>query len=113
MLVKTFSSAVYGINATTVSVETLICPGIHYHIVGLPRSAIKERLHQIEGAIRRRKHRMPRHKIVLNLAPLASRKEGAAYDLSMALGILAAAEQLPETCLRHYVILGELSRDGR
>lgn len=113
MLVKTFSSAVYGINATTVSVETLICPGIHYHIVGLPDSAIKESLHRIESAISSSKHRMPRQKIVINLAPAAIRKEGAAYDLSMAIGILAASEQLPETCLRDYVILGELSLDGR
>src|SRR5690606_7050837 len=113
MLVKTFSSAVYVINATTVSVETLICLVIHYHIVGLWDSVIKESFHRSECAIRIANHRMPRQKIVINLAPAAIRKEGAAYDLSMAIGILAASEQLPETCLRDYVILGELSLDGR
>src|SRR5690606_26006667 len=112
MLVKTFSSAVYGINATTVTVETLICPGLHYYIVGLPDSAIKESLHRIESAITSAGYRMPRQKIVINLAPAAIRKEGSAYDLSMAIGILAASEQIRETLLTDYLVLGELSLDG-
>ncbi len=112
MLVKTFSSAVYGINATTVTVETLVCPGIHYHIVGLPDSTIKESLHRIESAIVSAGYRMPRQKIVVNLAPADIRKGGSAYDLSIALGILAASGQIHEPLLTDYIMLGELSLDG-
>lgn len=113
MLVKTFSSAVYGITATTVTVETHISPGTHYYIVGLPDSAIKESLHRVESAITTTGYRMPRQKIVVNLAPADIRKEGSAYDLSIALGILAASEQLPEKTLSDYLIMGELSLDGK
>src|SRR5690606_33674002 len=113
MLVKTFSSAVHGINATTVTVEILVCPGMHYYIVGLPDSAIKESLHRIESAITTTGYRMPRQKIVINLAPADIRKEGSAYDLSIALGILAASDQLPAGVLRDYLIMGELSLDGQ
>ncbi|PRD46021.1 YifB family Mg chelatase-like AAA ATPase [Sphingobacterium haloxyli] len=113
MLVKTFSSAVYGINATTVTVETLVCPGMHYHIVGLPDSAIKESLHRIESAITASGYRMPRQKIVVNLAPAAIRKEGSGYDLSIALGILAASDQIQASSLKDYIMLGELSLDGK
>lgn len=113
MLIKTFSSAVYGINATTVTVETHISPGVHYYIVGLPDSAIKESLHRIESAITTTGYRMPRQKIVVNLAPADIRKEGSAYDLSIALGVLAASGQLQEPALRDYLILGELSLDGQ
>lgn len=113
MLVKTFSSAVYGITATTVTVETHVSPGTHYYIVGLPDNAIKESLHRIESAITTAGYRMPRQKIVVNLAPADIRKEGSAYDLSIALGILAASEQLPEHILSDYLIMGELSLDGQ
>ncbi|HLT86909.1 MAG TPA: YifB family Mg chelatase-like AAA ATPase [Sphingobacterium sp.] len=112
MLVKTFSSAVHGINATTVTVEILVCPGMHYYIVGLPDSAIKESLHRIESAITTTGYRMPRQKIVVNLAPANIRKGGSAYDLSIALGVLAASGQLRETLLGDYLVMGELSLDG-
>src|SRR5690606_28973430 len=111
MLVKTFSSAVYGINATTVTVETHVSSGMHYYIVGLPDSAIKESLHRIESAITTTGYRMPRQKIVVNLAPADIRKEGSAYDLSIALGVLAASGQVQETLLSDYLVLGELSLD--
>src|SRR5690606_15339615 len=91
---------------------TLVCPGIHYYIVGLPDSAIKESLHRIESAITSAGHRMPRQKIVINLAPADIRKEGSVYDLSMAIGILAASGQIEENLLVNYVMLGELSLDG-
>lgn len=113
MLVKTFSSAVYGINATTVTVETHVSSGMHYYIVGLPDSAIKESLHRIESAITTTGYRMPRQKIVVNLAPADIRKEGSAYDLSIALGVLAASGQVQETLLSDYLVLGELSLDGK
>ena len=112
MLVKTFSSAVHGINATTVTVETLVCPGMHYYIVGLPDNAIKESLHRIESAITNTGYRMPRQKIVINLAPADIRKGGSAYDLSIALGILSASGQLRETLLSDYLVMGELLLDG-
>lgn len=112
MLVKTFSSAMHGINATTVTVEILVCPGIHYHIVGLPDNAIKESLHRIESAITAVGHRMPRQKIVVNLAPANIRKGGSSYDLSIAIGVLAASGQLREALLGEYLVMGELSLDG-
>jgi len=112
MLVKTFSSAVYGIQATTITVEVNISAGTHYYIVGLPDNAVKESLQRIESAIMTIGHRMPRQKIVVNLAPADIRKEGSAYDLSIAVGILAASEQIDRRLLADYLVLGELSLDG-
>jgi magnesium chelatase family protein len=112
MLVKTFSSAVYGIEATTVSVEVHISTGTRYYIVGLPDNAIKESWQRIESAIMTMQYRMPRQKIVVNLAPADIRKEGSAYDLSIALGILAASGQVRPALLTDYLVLGELSLDG-
>ncbi|MFD2554302.1 YifB family Mg chelatase-like AAA ATPase [Sphingobacterium tabacisoli] len=112
MLVKTFSSAVYGIESTTISVEVNVSTGTKYYIVGLPDNAIKESLQRIESAILSIGYRMPRQKIVVNLAPADIRKEGSAYDLAIAIGILAASGQILETQLSDYLILGELSLDG-
>jgi len=112
MLVKTFSSAVYGIQATTITVEVNITAGTHYYIVGLPDNAVKESLQRIESAIMTIGHRMPRQKIVVNLAPADIRKEGSAYDLSIAVGILAASDQIGQQLLADYLVLGELSLDG-
>ncbi len=112
MLVKTFSSAVYGIEATTITVEVNISTGAHYYIVGLPDNAVKESLQRIESAIMTKGYRMPRQKIVVNMAPADIRKEGSAYDLSIAVGILAASDQISNTSLDAYLILGELSLDG-
>ncbi len=112
MLVKTFGSAVYGIEATTITVEVNITTGTKYYIVGLPDNAVKESLQRIESAIMSNGFRMPRQKIVVNLAPADIRKEGSSYDLSMAVGILAASSQLSNKTLEEYIILGELSLDG-
>ncbi len=112
MLVKTFSSAVYGIEATSISVEVNVSTGTKYYIVGLPDNAIKESLQRIESAILSIGHRMPRQKIVVNLAPADIRKEGSAYDLAIAIGILAASGQILSRQLTDYLILGELSLDG-
>ncbi|ERJ57785.1 YifB family Mg chelatase-like AAA ATPase [Sphingobacterium paucimobilis] len=112
MLVKTFSSAVYGIEATTISVEVNVSTGTKYYIVGLPDNAIKESLQRIESAILSIGCRMPRQKIVVNLAPADIRKEGSAYDLTIAIGILAASSQISDQKLADYIILGELSLDG-
>lgn len=112
MLVKTFSSAVYGIEATTITVEVNVSTGTKYYIVGLPDNAIKESLQRVESAILSIGRRMPRQKIVVNLAPADIRKEGSAYDLAIAVGILAASSQILEKKLTDYIVLGELSLDG-
>lgn len=112
MLVKTFGSAVYGIEATTITVEVNVSTGTKYYIVGLPDNAVKESLQRIESAIMSIGYRMPRQKIVVNLAPADIRKEGSSYDLSIAIGILAASNQINSEEIEKYLILGELSLDG-
>lgn len=112
MLVKTYASSVYGIESITVTVEVKVTTGTKYYIVGLPDNAIKESLQRIESAIQSAGFRMPRQKIVVNLAPADIRKEGSAYDLAIALGILGASGQLQFQKLDDYLILGELSLDG-
>jgi magnesium chelatase family protein len=112
MLVKTFGSAVFGVDALTITIEVSIGGGNKYHIVGLPDNAIKESLRRIESAIQTAGLRMPRQKIVVNLAPADIRKEGTAYDLPIAIAILAASGQLEDQDLSKYFIMGELSLDG-
>lgn len=112
MLIKTYSSAVYGINATIIAIEVNISAGTQYFIVGLPDSAIKESTFRVESALHNANYRMPRQKIVINLAPADIKKEGSSYDLAMAIGILAASGQISPDKLQDYLILGELSLDG-
>jgi magnesium chelatase family protein len=113
MLVKTFGSAVYGVEAITITVEVDVSAGQHYHIVGLPDNAVRESLQRTETAIKSNSYHMPRTRIVVNLAPADIRKTGTAFDLPIAVAILGASEQLenPEL-LEQYVIMGELSLDG-
>lgn len=113
MLVKTFGSAVYGVEAISITIEVNVSMGQHYCIVGLPDNAVRESLHRTESAIKTNDYYMPRTKIVVNMAPADIRKSGSAFDLPIALGILGATEQLQETeRLKDYVIMGELSLDG-
>lgn len=112
MLVKTFASAVFGIESTTITVEVNISSGTKYYLVGLPDNAIKESLQRIESALTSIGLRMPRQKIVVNLAPADIRKEGSSYDLAIAIGILASSKQIKTDLLNQYIILGELSLDG-
>lgn len=112
MLVKTYGSAVHGVNAILITVEVNIVSGVDYHLVGLPDSAIKESNLRIESALKHVGLVMPRMKIVVNMAPADIRKEGSAYDLTIAMGILAASEQIPVEKLSTYLIMGELSLDG-
>lgn len=112
MLIKTYGSAVYGVDAITITVEINIGPGNRYFMVGLPDNAVKESLFRVESAIRIAGYHMPRQKILVNLAPADIRKEGSAYDLPIAIGILAASGQLDATLLEQYVVMGELSLDG-
>lgn len=112
MLIKTYGSAVYGIEATPIAIEVNISGGTKYYIVGLPDNAVKESLRRIESALSSSGFRMPRQKIVVNLAPADIRKEGSGYDLAIAIGVLAASKQLAAQKLDNYIILGELSLDG-
>lgn len=112
MLVKTFSSAVIGVDATTITVETHVDKGINFFLVGLPDSTIKESQHRIVAAFKNNGLKWPGFQITVNLAPADIRKEGSAYDLPIALAVLAASEQLAFPDLDDYLILGELSLDG-
>jgi magnesium chelatase family protein len=112
MLVKTYGSTIHGINALTITVEVNIDQGVQFFMVGLPDNAVKESHQRIEAALRNIGYRIPGKKIVINLAPADLRKEGSSYDLPIAIGILAASEQIPYEEVEHYIILGELSLDG-
>lgn len=114
MLVKTFGSAVYGIEAITITIEVNISGGAKpfYLIVGLPDNAVRESMQRIEAALQTNNFRMPRQKIIVNMAPADIRKEGSAYDLPIALGILAGSGQVVNENLEKYIIMGELSLDG-
>lgn len=112
MLVKTFGSAVHGISAQTIVIEVVTTQGIRLNLVGLPDNAVKESEHRIRSAFATNGYTFPRRAIVINMAPADLRKEGSAYDLPLAIGILAASEQLPDEKLDQYIIMGELSLDG-
>ncbi|MES2278446.1 MAG: YifB family Mg chelatase-like AAA ATPase [Bacteroidota bacterium] len=113
MLVKTFGSAVVGIEAITITVEVNINGGMpNYFIVGLPDSAVRESMSRVEAALQTNDYRMPRQKILVNMAPADIRKEGSAYDLTIAIAILAASGQIGAEELDKYLIMGELSLDG-
>jgi magnesium chelatase family protein len=112
MLVKVFGGAVFGVEATTITVEVNIDKGIGYHLVGLPDSAIKESSYRIAAALKNNNYELPGKKITINMAPADLRKEGSAYDLTLAVGILVASYQIKAENLSEYVIMGELSLDG-
>lgn len=112
MLSKTYGSAVYGVNAATITVEVSVGQGTKFFMVGLPDSAVKESQQRVEAALKYYEFRMPRQKVVVNMAPADIRKEGSSYDLPIALGILAASEQIQAPNLEQYIIMGELSLDG-
>ena len=114
MLVKTFGSAVYGVDAITITVEVNVNnKGQHYFIVGLPDNAIKESLQRVESAIKSNEYYMPRTKLLVNLAPADIKKTGTAFDLPIAIGTLGATEQIDNAeRLEKFIIMGELSLDG-
>lgn len=114
MLVKTFGSAVYGVEAITITVEVnWMETGTGYLIVGLPDNAVKESLQRIESTIKAIGLDMKRTKIVVNLAPADIKKSGTPFDLPIAIGILAATRQIKNAeAIERYVIMGELSLDG-
>lgn len=112
MLVKVYGSAVFGIEATTITVEVNIDKGIGYHLVGLPDNAVRESSYRISAALNNNKYKLPGKKIIINMAPADIRKEGASYDLTIAMGILAASSQIKSPDIDSYIIMGELSLDG-
>ncbi|RSK49271.1 YifB family Mg chelatase-like AAA ATPase [Hymenobacter rigui] len=112
MLTKTFGSAVQGVNAYTITIEVVVSMGTGFYVVGLPDNAIKESQQRVEAALKFRGYRMPRTKVVVNMAPADIRKEGSAYDLPIAVGILHASQQLTTERLGDYIIMGELALDG-
>ena len=112
MLVKVYGGLVFGIEALPVTVEVNIDKGVGYFLVGLPDNAIKESCHRIQAALVNLGYRFPKRQITINMAPAGMRKEGSAYDLTLAIGILAASGQIPHAEIGDYFIMGELSLDG-
>ncbi|MBN1951267.1 MAG: YifB family Mg chelatase-like AAA ATPase [Bacteroidales bacterium] len=112
MLAKTYASAVFGIDAAIITIEVDMGKGINFSLVGLPDNAVKESKQRVESAIKHMGYKWPRYRIVINMAPADIRKEGSAYDLPFAIGILAASEQLNPEKLEDYLLMGELSLDG-
>ena len=112
MLVKTFGSAVYGIHATTITIEVNLETGVKFFLVGLPDNAVKESYLRVMAAVKNIGFRFPGKRITVNMAPADIRKEGSAYDLPIAIGILAGSEQVNEEKISKYIIMGELSLDG-
>jgi magnesium chelatase family protein len=112
MLLRTFASAVNGIDAVTVRIEVNVSRGIRFFLVGLPDVAVKESQQRIESALRTLGFHWPGKQVVINMAPADIKKEGSAYDLPLAAGILAADEKISRRDLESYVIMGELSLDG-
>jgi magnesium chelatase family protein len=113
MLTKVYGSAVFGVEATTITVEVNAATGIGYHLVGLPDKAISESSYRIAAALSNVGYKMPGKKLILNLSPADLRKEGSAYDLPLALGILNASGQITTDDFDKYIIMGELSLDGQ
>lgn len=113
MLTKVYGSAVFGVEATTITIEVNVDKGVGYHLVGLPDNAIRESNYRIAAALQNNGYKIPGKKIILNMSPADLRKEGSAYDLTLAMGILVATNQI-EACnpLSDYIIMGELSLDG-
>lgn len=112
MLTKTFSSAVYGINANIVTVEVNVSQGVNFLLVGLPDAAVKESQHRLQAALKNTGYKIPGKQITVNLAPADIKKEGSAYDLPIAIGILAASEQIISSQVGDYVMMGEVMLDG-
>ncbi len=112
MLIKTYGSAVYGVNAAIITIEVNVIQGAKFFLVGLPDNAVKESQQRIESALKTNGFRMPGKRVIINMAPADIKKEGSSYDLPLAIGILAASEQITCKNLDHYLIMGELSLDG-
>jgi len=111
-LAKGYGSAVFGVDAQIITIEVNIVDGTKFYLSGLPDSAVKESEHRIESVFKYFDYRMPRKKIVVNMAPADIKKEGSSYDLPIALGILKSSGQITADDMEDYVIMGELALDG-
>ncbi|MBO5380627.1 MAG: YifB family Mg chelatase-like AAA ATPase [Bacteroides sp.] len=112
MLVKVFGAAVQGIDATLITIEVNSSRGCLFNLVGLPDSAVKESYQRIRSALQVNNYKLPTSSITINMAPADIRKEGSAYDLPLAIGMLASKEMIKPDLLPDYLIMGELSLDG-
>ncbi|MDH6306001.1 magnesium chelatase family protein [Parabacteroides sp. PF5-5] len=112
MLVKSYAAAVQGISATIITIEVSCNKGIQFFLVGLPDAAVRESHERIISALQASGYKFPRFRIVINMAPADIRKEGSFYDLPLAIGIMAAAEEIDSSRLSEFLIMGELSLDG-
>lgn len=112
MLVKTYGSTVFGIDATTITIEVNLGIGVNYYLVGLPDSAVKESQQRIKAAFKNNDLSFPGKEITVNMAPADIRKEGSLFDLPIAIGILAVNNQVLTDKLKEYILVGELSLDG-
>lgn len=112
MLIKTYGAAVHGIDAILVTIEVSVENGISYCIVGLPDTAVKESHERVQSALKQSGFEYPRRRVVINMSPADVKKEGAAYDLPIAIGILAGDGKIPSESLDGFMIMGELSLDG-
>lgn len=112
MLVKTYSSTVFGISATTITIEVNLGQGINFFLVGLPDSAVKESHQRIKAAFKNNGYHFPGKEITINMAPADIRKEGSVFDLPIAIGVLGVSEQVNTTSFQEYLLVGELSLDG-
>ncbi len=112
MLVKTYGTAIHGIDAIIITIEVNISQGKKFYLVGLPDNAVKESYHRLVAVIVNIGFKFPRRRIVINMAPADIKKEGSAYDLPIAIAILAASERINNVRLKDFVMMGELSLDG-
>ena len=113
MLSKSYGGTVRGVNALLITIEVSISNGSKFFLVGLPDKAIQEARYRIASALKNSTFKMPYKNIVINMAPADIKKEGAAYDLPIAIGIMSASDQVDKKLLKEYLIMGELSLDGK
>ena len=113
MLAKSYGCAVFGIDASIITIEANVSAGTKRFMVGLPDNAVKESWSRIESALKASGYSMPRSRVILNLAPADVKKEGSAYDLPIALCLMMASGQIDTKYLEKYVIMGELALDGQ
>lgn len=112
MVSKSYGSSVYGVNASTITIEVNVGQGTKFWMVGLPDNAVKESAFRVDSAIKFSGYKMPRQKVVVNLAPADIKKEGSSYDLPIAIGILKSSGQIEGAAIEDYIIMGELALDG-
>ena len=112
MQTKLFGAAVYGVKASSITIEVSVHSGFKYFVVGLPDNAVKESLQRMESAVKHLGYSMPKNRMVINLSPADLRKEGSGFDLPMTLGMLLASGQIQNTLQQPFMLMGELALDG-